>query len=74
MPQGARWCHGCCKIDDHRMIIVGGKHTVAGDILASGMIYDARSELWMPLPNDTPEHLRSFAIGGNDKYVFSLEA
>ena len=68
MPQGGRRDHGCCEIDDRRMIIVGGLDAV-NDSLASGMIYDARTELWTPLPNDMPEPLRSFGIAGNDEYV-----
>ena len=70
MPQGGRHDHGCCKIDDHCMIIMGGINT--DGILSSGMIYDARTELWTPLPNDMPDPLRNFGIAGNDKYVFVI--
>ena len=72
MLQVGRLYHGCCQIDDHRMIIVGGVDAVAGDKLASGMIYDARTELWMPLPNDMPQPLLHFGIAGNEKYVFVI--
>ena len=71
MPQGGRYDHGCCEIDGHRMIIVGGANTDS-NILSCGMIYDARTELWTPLPNDMPEPLRNFGIAGNDKYVFVI--
>ena len=67
MPQGGRHDHGCCKIDDHCMIIMGGINT--DGTLSSGMIYDARTKLWTPLLNDMPETLRNFGIAGNDKYV-----
>ena len=71
MPQGGRHHHGCCEINDHRMIIVGGRDA-DGNRLDSGMIYDARTELWTPLPNDMPEGLCSVAIAVNDKYVFVI--
>ena len=71
MPQGSRYAHGCCEVDKHRMIIVGGENAYA-ETLSSGMIYDARTELWTPLPNDMPEPLHSFGIAGNDKYVFVI--
>ena len=66
-----RYDHGCCKIDDHRMIILGGRNAYA-KTLSSGMIYDVRTELWTPLPNDMPKSLRDFGIAGNDKYVFII--
>ena len=71
MPRGGRHDHCCCEIDDHRIIIVGGLDAYE-NILSSGMIYDARTELWTPLPNDMPEPLYSFGIAGNDKYVFVI--
>ena len=71
MPQGGRYDHGCCEIDGHRMIIVGGANTDS-NILSCGMIYDVRTELWTPLPNDMPEPLRNFGIVGNDKYVLVI--
>ena len=55
------------------MIIVGGEDA-AEDILASGMIYDTRTELWTSLLNDMPEPLRSFSIAGNDNMCLSLVA
>ena len=70
-PQDGRHHHGCCEIDDHRMIIVGGR-SAYGFMLSSGMIYDARTELWTPLPNDMPEDLFGFGIAANDKYVFVI--
>ena len=68
MPRGGRRDHGCCKIDDHRMIILGGRGAY-DNRLSRGMIYDARTEIWTPLPNDMPRPLRNFGIAGNDKYV-----
>ena len=49
---------------------MGGINT--NGILSSGMIYDARTELWTSLPNDMPEPLRNFGIAGNDKYMFVI--
>ena len=51
MPGGVREGHGCCEIDDHRMIILGGKDA-DGNVLSSNFIYDARSKQSTPLPND----------------------
>ena len=72
MPQGGRpvLAFGFCKIDDHRMIIIGGEN--ADGNLSSGTIYDARTELWTPLPNDMPVSLQELGIAGNDKYVFVI--
>ena len=42
MLQGARDSHGCCEIDEHRMIILGGEDD-DGNVLSSGFVYDART-------------------------------
>ena len=47
LQSAVRWRHGCCEIDEHHMIILGGKDTDVGEHpLSSGAIYDARTELW----------------------------
>ena len=46
MPQGAREGHGCCVIDEHRMIILGGDDD--DNVLSSGFIYDVRTEQSTP--------------------------
>ena len=48
------------------MIIFDGRDA-DGNMLSRGMIYDARIELWTPLPNDMPKSLHCFGIAGNDK-------
>eukprot|EP00816_Leptocylindrus_hargravesii_P013054 CAMPEP_0196804752 /NCGR_PEP_ID=MMETSP1362-20130617/4414_1 /TAXON_ID=163516 /ORGANISM="Leptocylindrus danicus, Strain CCMP1856" /LENGTH=73 /DNA_ID=CAMNT_0042177235 /DNA_START=188 /DNA_END=406 /DNA_ORIENTATION=+ len=48
-----RFHHGSAKIDDHRIIIVGGQDADGND-LSSGFIYDARTQQSTPLPNDMP--------------------
>ena len=71
MPQGARWRHGCCVIDEHRMIILGGKDD-DGNVLSSGFIYDTRTEQSKPLPNDMPAGQFGFCAVANKRYIFVI--
>mmetsp|Transcript_23621 Transcript_23621/g.35461 ORF Transcript_23621/g.35461 Transcript_23621/m.35461 type:complete len:369 (-) Transcript_23621:219-1325(-) len=53
MALGGRLEHGCCSIDEHRMILVGGLD-ILFKRLSSGAIYDVRTKQWTSLPNDMP--------------------
>ena len=71
MPPGVRRGHGCCEIDEHRMIILGGEDDYC-DVLSSGFIYDARSKHSSPLPNDIPTALYVFSAVANDQYMYVI--
>ena len=53
LPEGSRWSHSCCAIDEHRMIIIGGINAT-WNAVSSGLIYDSRTRQMTPLPNDMP--------------------
>ena len=69
--QGARYGHGCCEIDGHRMIILGGCDEDF-IFLSSGFIYEARSEHSTPLPNDMPEALHVLCAVANERYMYVI--
>ncbi len=70
MPHGARTDHGCCKIDEHRMIILGG---LSGRyVLSSGFIYDARTKQSTPLPNNMPEARYGFCAVANKRFMYVI--
>ena len=71
MPLSARCSHGCCKIDIHRLIIVGG-YDARGKRLSSGAIYDARTEQWMYLPNDMPGGRARCIVVAKGEYVYVI--
>lgn len=71
MPQCARSGHACCAIDDHRMIIVGG-YDATGKRLANGVIYNARTERWKPLPNDMPSALYGSTAVATARYMYVI--
>ena len=72
LPQGGRHNHGCCKLDEHRMIILGGFVTDVAQIVSSGFIYDARTELSTPLPNNMPAALATFSTVNNERYIYVI--
>ena len=63
--------HGCCKIDEHRMIIVGG-HGHYAIPMSSGYIYAARIEQSTPLPNDMPEAQYDPCAVRNKDYMYVI--
>ena len=71
MPYGARTLHGCCKIDTHRMIIVGGEDA-SGNFISSGAIFDVRTEQWTPLPNDMPKVRAHCSVVAKGKHVYVI--
>ena len=70
MLQGARSDHGCCEIDEHRMIILDGYDGL--NILSSGFIYDERTKQSTPLPNDIPNSLSGFSSVANERYLYVI--
>ena len=77
MPQGVRSDHGCCEIDEHRMIILGGRDdddddADCGNVLPSGFIYDERTEQSTPLPNDMPAARYLFSAVANERYMYVI--
>ena len=70
MIQGARENHGCCEIDDHRMIILGGYD--GRNILSSSFIYDERTKQSTPLPNNIPNALCGFSAVANERYLYVI--
>ena len=71
MPQGARSDHGCCEIDQHRMLILGGKDD-GGNVLSIGFIYDARTKQSTPLPSNMPEARYRFSAVANKRYMYVI--
>jgi len=66
-----RWAHGSAKIDELRMIIVGGMDTV-GNRLSSGYIYDVRTQQSTRLLNDMPEALYSCCVVAKEEFVYVI--
>ena len=71
MKFGGRFFHGSTKIDEHRMIIVGGKDADE-NIFCCGFIYDVRTQQSTPLPNDMPEALFSCCVVADEKFVYVI--
>ena len=71
MLQGGKQRHGCCEIDDHRMIILGGDDD-DGNFLSSGFIYDAMIKQSTPLPNDIPEALYGFSAVVDKRFMYVI--
>jgi len=71
MQFGARWAHGCAKIDEHRIIIVGGFHA-NWNALSSGYIYDVRTQQSTRLPNDMPVALYGCCVVANEEFVYVI--
>ena len=71
MIQGSRSCHGSAKIDDHRVIIVGGRDA-DDNVLSSGFIYDARTQQSTPLCNDMPTALYCCYAVANGAYMYVI--
>lgn len=67
----ARRYYGSAKIDDHRIIIMGGRDA-DGSRLSSGFIYDVRTKQSTPLRHDMPVALCRCGVVANDAYVFVL--
>jgi len=63
--------HGSAKIDEHRIIIVGGLDT-GGNTLSSGFIYDVRTQQSTPLLNDMPEALSGCSVVANEEFVYVI--
>jgi len=63
--------YGWAKIDQHRMIIVGGLDT-GGNTLSSGYIYDVRTQQSTPLPNDMPVALSGCSVVANEEFVYVI--
>merc|ERR1712232_57269 len=68
---GGRCYHGSAEIDEHRMIIVGGRDA-DGNILASGFIYDMRTQQSTRLLNDMPVALYGCSVVSNGKFVYVI--
>ena len=63
--------HGCCVIDEHRMIILGGMDD-DDNVMSSGFIYDTRTEQSTSLPNEMPEALCWFSAVANKRYMYYI--
>eukprot|EP00816_Leptocylindrus_hargravesii_P007186 CAMPEP_0196825102 /NCGR_PEP_ID=MMETSP1362-20130617/92861_1 /TAXON_ID=163516 /ORGANISM="Leptocylindrus danicus, Strain CCMP1856" /LENGTH=185 /DNA_ID=CAMNT_0042205479 /DNA_START=318 /DNA_END=873 /DNA_ORIENTATION=- len=70
MILGGRHSHGSAKIDDHRMIIVGGLN--GKNVLSSGLIYNTRTQQSTPLPNDMPAALVGCCVVASDGFVYVI--
>ena len=69
MLDGGREGHGCCVIDENRMIILGGE---GGWRNRPSSIYDATSEHSTPLPNEMPAARCWFCAVANGRYIFVI--
>jgi len=63
--------YGWAKIDEHRMIIVGGLDT-GGNTLSSGYIYDVRTQQSTRLLNDMPAALSHCCVVANEEFVYVI--
>ena len=66
-----RYGHGSAKIDEHRMIIVGGIDE-DGNTLSSGYIYDVRTQQSTRLLNDMPVTLYRCYVVANKEFVYVI--
>eukprot|EP00816_Leptocylindrus_hargravesii_P012250 CAMPEP_0196806712 /NCGR_PEP_ID=MMETSP1362-20130617/6629_1 /TAXON_ID=163516 /ORGANISM="Leptocylindrus danicus, Strain CCMP1856" /LENGTH=128 /DNA_ID=CAMNT_0042180315 /DNA_START=23 /DNA_END=405 /DNA_ORIENTATION=+ len=71
MVLGGRRQHGSAKIDEHRMIIVGGLDADDNE-LSSCFIYDVRTQQSTPLRHDMPAALTGCCVVANDEYAYVL--
>ena len=71
MLQGAGRGHGCCEVDEHRMLILGGVDD-DDNVLSSGFIYDAKAKHSTPLPNNMPVALHCFSAVANERYMYVI--
>ena len=71
MILGGRSCHVSAKIDEHRMIIVGGEDA-DGNILSSCFIYDVRTQQSTPLRHDMPAALTGCRAVENDGFIYVI--
>ena len=62
--------HGCCGIDENRMIILGGEND--GYALSSGFVYDKRTKQSTRLPNDMPSARSGFCAVANERYMYII--
>ena len=67
MIQSARDSHGCCEIDEHRMIILGGCDD-DDNALSSVFVYDERTKRSTPLPNEMPAARSEISAVANERY------
>ena len=70
MLQSGRDGHRSCEIDEHRMIILGGRG--GGNFLSSGFIYDVRTDQSTPLPNNMPAARSLFCAVANKRFVYVI--
>ena len=71
MLHGRREAHGCCEIDEHRMIILGGRDG-RNNGLSRGFIYDARTKESTPLPNDMPAARYWINAVASERYMYVI--
>ena len=71
MIHDGRCCHGYAKIDEHRMIILGGMDEDR-NILSSAYIYDVRTQQSTPLLNDMPAACANCSVVANDEFVYVI--
>ena len=67
-----RCVHCMAKIDEHRMIIVGGKDAKSCRPLSSGFIYSMRTQQSTHLINDMPAALKLCCVVSNEEYMFVI--
>jgi len=66
-----RFAYGWAKIDEHRIIIVGGMDADC-NALSSGYIYDVRTQQSTPLLNDMPDALSDCCVVANREYLYVI--
>eukprot|EP00814_Leptocylindrus_danicus_P002745 CAMPEP_0116025380 /NCGR_PEP_ID=MMETSP0321-20121206/13001_1 /TAXON_ID=163516 /ORGANISM="Leptocylindrus danicus var. danicus, Strain B650" /LENGTH=101 /DNA_ID=CAMNT_0003497537 /DNA_START=1 /DNA_END=302 /DNA_ORIENTATION=+ len=74
MQFGGRSDHGWAKIDEHRMIIVGGVDAGRNtrNTLSSCFIYNVRTQQSTPLSNDMPEARMGCSVVANDEHIYVI--
>ena len=70
MPGVGRYLHGCCEIDEHCVVILGGRSV--WNVLSSGFIYNTRTEQSSPLPNERPAARWLFSAVANKRYMYVI--